>query len=92
MANVKAPLTPIAWIEGGRLKWNPIEYINHYVVLRDGQRIAETRETSFALDVPGEYQVIGVADDGTESFASEPRSNAERIIVQMPGESTRFIS
>jgi hypothetical protein len=33
-----------------------------------------------------------VADDGTESFASEPRSNAEVIKVQMPGESTRFVS
>lgn len=92
MANVKAPLTPITWIADGRLVWNPIEYINHYVVLRDGRRIAKTYETSFALDVPGEYQVIGVADDGTESFASEPRSNAEVIIIQMPGESTRFDS
>lgn len=91
-ANVKAPLTPIAWIADGRLTWNPIEYINRYVVLRDGRRIAETRETSFGLTEPGEYQVIGVADDGTESFASEPRSNAEVIKVQMPGESTRFVS
>lgn len=90
--NVKAPLTPIAWIADGRLVWNPIEYINHYIVLRDGERIAETRETSFILDQPGEYQVIGVADDGTESFASEPRSNAPVIIVQMPGESTIFAS
>ena len=91
-ANVKAPLTPIAWIADGRLTWNPIEYINHYVVLRDGERIAETRETSYPLERAGEYQVIGVADDGTESFASEPRSNAQTIVVQMPGESTVFDS
>ena len=91
-ANVKAPLTPIAWIADGRLVWNPIEYINHYIVLRDGERIAETRETSFVLDQAGEYQVIGVADDGTESFASEPRSNAPVIVLQMPGESTTFRS
>lgn len=91
-ANLKSPLTPIAWITDGRLFWNPIEYINHYIVLRDGERIAETRETSFALERPGEYQVIGVADDGTESFASEPRSNADVTVVQMPGESTAFVS
>lgn len=92
LANVKAPLTPIAWLENERLVWNPIEYINHYVVLRDGKRIATTRETSFPLAREGEYQVIGVADDGTESFASEPRSNTSPIILQMPGESTVFAS
>ncbi|MDE5595683.1 MAG: hypothetical protein K2I89_08960, partial [Muribaculaceae bacterium] len=88
-----APLTPVVWMESDNtLAWNPIEYINHYIVLRDGERIAETRETSFALDIPGEYQVIGVADDGTESFASEPRSNAYVTVIQMPGESTAFVS
>ncbi len=92
MANVKAPLTPITWIADGTLHWNPIEYINHYIVLRDGQRIAKTYTTTFDIDVPGEYQVIGVNDDSTESFASEPRSTVPAIIVEMPGESTSFVS
>ena len=67
--NIKAPLTPIAWLENdplldaegvpvmNRLRWNPIEYIGGYIVLRDGQPVAETRETTFAATVPGEYQV-----------------------------------
>ncbi len=88
MANVKAPFTPISWIADGRLWWNPIEYIDHYVVIRNGERIADTHETSFAIDQPGEYQVIGVNPDGTESFASEPRTFGDVLTVQMPGEVT----
>lgn len=91
-ANVKAPLTPITWIEDGRLYWNPIEYIDHYVVLRNGERIAETLETSFALDRQGEYQIIGVREDGAESFASEPRYKNQPIEIQISGESTEFVS
>ncbi len=90
--NVKAPLTPITWFADGMLQWNPIEYIAKYIVLRDGKRIASTRQTSFDASHPGEYQVIGVAADGTESFASEPRSNRAKTIVQMPGESTSMLS
>lgn len=90
--NVKAPLTPIAWLEGNVLCWNPIEYINHYVVVRDGERIAEIATTTFDASTPGEYQVIGVADDGTESFASEPRSTRHVTVVQMPSENTMMKS
>ncbi|MDE6683365.1 MAG: hypothetical protein K2J87_08065, partial [Muribaculaceae bacterium] len=91
--NLKAPLTPIAWLtrdeslskEGAPmlnlLQWNPIEYIGKYLVLRDGKVVAETRETSYAVTEPGEWQVIGVAGDGTQGFASEPRSNRERMDI-----------
>ena len=99
-ANLKAPLTPIAWMEHDEalagegvptmnlLKWNPIEYIAEYIVLRDGEEIGRTRETQFAADAPGEWQVIGVAGDGTQSFASEPRSNRKAIIVEAEGGSS----
>lgn len=101
--NVKAPLTPITWLanspdaKAGKaannlLQWNPIEYINRYIIVKDGQRIAETYTTSFDASEPGVYQVIGVNDDGTESFASEPRSNVETIVLEMPGESTALFS
>ncbi len=90
--NVKAPLTPIAWLEGTTLTWNPIEYIDHYVVVCDGERIASTTSTTFDASAPGEYQVIGVAGDGTEGFASEPRSTRPVTVVQMPGESTEVKS
>ena len=82
VANKKAPLTPvIGWIEDGLLQWNPIEYIGEYIVMRDGREVARTRRTSWPLVaedgsvVEGEWQIIGVAPDGTQSFASEPRSN-----------------
>lgn len=90
--NEKAPWTPIAWIENGELHWNPIEYIGHYVVLRNGERIATTRQTKFDITQDGEYQVIGVATNGTESFASEPRNTVKPIALQMPGESTSLDS
>lgn len=90
--NVKAPITPIAWIENGELHWNPIEYIGHYVVLRNGKRIAETRQTKYDIVSDGEYQVIGVSTDGVESFASEPRNTVKSIMVQMPGEKSEMVS
>lgn len=88
--NAKAPLTPITWLDGKTLCWNPIEYIEHYIVLRDGVRIAQTRSTTYDASVPGEYQVIGVK--GTESFASEPRSTRTHVNVEMPGEQTAISS
>ncbi len=90
--NVKAPLTPITWIEDGMLRWNPIEYIGRYKVLRDGKVVAETRQTTFPVDIPGEYQVIGVSGDGVEGFASEPRSSRARTVLQIPGEGTAIKS
>lgn len=76
-AQAVAPLTPIAWLEGKTLVWNPIEYINHYIIVRDGKKVAETRATTCDASVPGVYQVIGVSDEGIEGFASEPRSTRE---------------
>ena len=96
--NVKAPLTPVTWLannpaldgEGvpvnNQLEWNPIEYIAKYIVLKDGEPVAETRETSYAAVTPGEWQVIGVSGSGVQSFASEPRSNRPTVIVEFPGE------
>ncbi|MDE6437633.1 MAG: hypothetical protein K2K69_09020 [Muribaculaceae bacterium] len=90
--NVKAPLTPITRLNGTTLEWNPIEYIGHYVVLRDGARVATTRQTSFDASVPGEYRVIGVSGDGVESFASEPLSTRGRTVLQLPDETTAMVS
>lgn len=94
--NLKAPLTPIAWLENdpsldgpgvpsaNRLRWNPIEYIAGYVVLRDGVAVDTVRTTDYAATVPGEYQVIGIDGRGTAGFASEPRYNGRRIVVDLP--------
>lgn len=103
-ANVKAPLTPIAWFENdpdlthegapvmNLLRWQPIEYISYYIVLRDGKMIAQTNETSWNVSVPGDYQVIGVDSNGVQSFASEPRNNLKVINVEMPVETNKITS
>ncbi len=91
-ANVKAPLTPITRIVDGELSWNPIEYIAGYKVLRDGKPVATTRQTTFPVDIPGEYQVIGIAADGTEGFASEPLSSRKSTHLQLSGEGTAMNS
>ena len=102
--NVKAPLTPIAWLSNdpalnrdgvpvnNRLEWNPIEYIDHYIVLRDGTPVGETQETSWPALTPGEWQVIGVSQDGVQSFASEPRSNRQATVYQFDSETTTATS
>lgn len=86
VGNRNAPLTPITWLEGKTLCWNPIEYIHHYVVLRDGKRVAETRCTTYDATMPGEYQVIGVDGKGIEGFASEPRSTRQLLKIELPDE------
>lgn len=83
--NAKTPITPIAWLEGTTLVWNPIEYINHYIIVKDGKRVAETKATTYDASEPGEYQVIGVADNGIEGFASEPRSTRSMLLVTLDG-------
>ena len=103
-ANVKAPLTPVAWLSNdpdldgetrpvnNLLQWNPIEYIDYYIVMCDGKTVAQTRETSYSAVVPGEYQVIGVSTSGVQSFASEPRSNAPTFRFDLPAETSEISS
>ena len=90
--NNTAPLTPIArWAYTPQapftvLEWNPIEYIASYDIIRDGKVIDNVRTTTYDASIPGEYMVVGVADDGTRGFASEPLSNRPVAEIQMPGE------
>ena len=83
-SQMNSPITPIAWLEGTTLVWTPIEYINHYIIVKDGEKIAKTNATTFDASAPGEYQVIGVSDGGVESFASEPRSTREELLITFP--------
>lgn len=92
VANAKRPITPVVRLDEGRLAWQSIEYINHYIVLRNGEPVAETRSTTYTLTEPGEYQVVGVSDEGLQSFASEPVSNRRTVNVQMPGEGVEIVS
>ncbi len=88
VANRKAPLTPTAWLEDGRLVWNPIEYSAGYIVVRDGKEVARTRLTSWPADGEAEWQVITLDAEGTPSFASEPRSTRKASVIQFPDEKT----
>ncbi len=100
--NLKTPVTPIARlyhdpsvkssVMNNRLEWNPIEDIDHYIVLRDGAQITRTHENSVPADVPGQYQVVGVSASGVESFASQPMSNFPEITYQFPKEVTAISS
>lgn len=87
-ANSKAPLTPIARLNGNTLEWNPIEYIAGYIVLRDGKEVARTRQTTYPATEPGIWQVIGFNGEGVQSFASEPLSNRPTAVVQFENETT----
>lgn len=102
--NRKSPLTPVARFvhdeelaaegvpTGNRLVWNPIEYIAGYKVMKDGKEVAFTRQTSWPATEPGEWQVKGVAGDGTEGFASEPLSNRKSFATEMPRERREMMS
>ena len=104
VSNLKAPLTPIAWLTideslnapgvpvSNLLQWNPIEYIGEYIVLKDGKETGRTRQTSWPAIEAGEWQVIGVAEDGTQSFASEPRSNRPSRFWDMEEEMAVMVS
>lgn len=78
-----APLTPITWLEGNTLVWNPIEYIGGYIIIKDGKILDRTNATSYDASSPGEYQVIGVSGTGIEGFASEPRSTRPQILLDV---------
>lgn len=94
VANLKAPITPVARLAydpatgAPVLEWNPIEYIARYRVLRNGVEAGVTRSTSWPVTDAGEWQVIGVAADGTEGFASEPLLYGPVLAFQMPLEGT----
>ncbi len=104
VTNAFAPLTPIARLRHNsdlqgdnvpyenELYWNPIEYIAGYEVLLNGKTVATTRTTSWPATEPGEWQVVGINDSGTRSFASEPVVNYQRFTFEIPGEGLTMIS
>lgn len=81
-----APLMPVAKLENGVLSWNNVEGAEHYEVYVDGEKEAETTETSFALtdEHEGDVQVVAVAADGTPSFPSVPYNVSEKLYRKFP--------
>jgi hypothetical protein len=78
VADMFTPATPDAELSYGYstfLTWKPVANAASYKILRNGTLLNTATATSSGLAVGptgGEYQVIAVAADGTESFASEP--------------------
>ena len=71
-ANAYSPLTPVCSVSEGSLRWDSVEGASMYKIIRSGECVATTEESSYKLAQDGEYQVIAVGDNGYESFASEP--------------------
>jgi glycogen debranching enzyme len=78
-----SPSTPDAEISGTVLKWKPAEGAVKYSIFCCGTLLGTTTDTHRDLkDMKGEYQVIAIANDGTESFLSKPlRNDMERDAV-----------
>jgi hypothetical protein len=78
----------------GHLEWSPVKEAINYRLFKNGQEIGTSSATRAAVNAAefGEYQVVALAADGYESFASEPvmvyppnfeqRINLENIVPQ----------
>ncbi|NBC16133.1 MAG: glycogen debranching protein [Bacteroidetes bacterium] len=86
------PPMPIAEQEGGELRWSPVEDAAAYAIHRNGERIAVTTDTSFALPEArslSAYQMQALGTDGLASFLSAPLRVAPEeavLTVQPDGE------
>ncbi|HEY5463863.1 MAG TPA: amylo-alpha-1,6-glucosidase [Hanamia sp.] len=73
--NVYSPQMPVVNYEKGLLSWQDTsKNISSYRVLQNGKLLEETSGPSVKIDTNkyGNYQVIAIASDETQSFASEP--------------------
>ena len=75
VANIFSPQMPNVNYENGLLSWKDTSNnIASYKVLRNGRSLKETSETSLKIDTGeyGNFQIIAVSNNQTESFASKP--------------------
>ncbi len=74
VANLFSPATPEVTVANNRLRWPAQSDAQQYKVLKDGQVLATVSDTEYAVLATSyaEYQVVAVAKNGLESFASEP--------------------
>lgn len=83
--NEYAPETPKAKLVDGKLVWGKIPGAVGYIVYKNGEKSALTKETSFALppkSLLAEYQLKAVDENNFTSFLSEPVTvrNDQKII------------
>ncbi len=68
-----SPATPVAVIDGEMLLWRKADGAERYNISCNGTIISTTTDTIYDMNrVRGEYQVMAVGSDGTESFLSRP--------------------
>ena len=72
--NIFSPQMPEVSYRAGHLFWSDTSNnISTFKVIKNGKLLQTTKDTSFAIDTSkyGDYQVIAVAGNKSESFASE---------------------
>lgn len=74
VVNIFSPQMPDVNYQNGALSWNDTSVNISYKILQNGKLLKETSDTSLKIDTNkyGDYQIIAVANNKTESFASEP--------------------
>lgn len=72
--NCFAPATPEPTVVSEQMRWKVIDDAVKYVVYCNGKSLVEVKDTFFDLSsaATGEYQVLAVDANGTESFLSKP--------------------
>ncbi len=70
-----SPETPVLSRDSAILHWTAVPGSEEYVVVKNGERVTNTKELSYTLPVSSgyaEYQVSAVGKDGSHSFLSQP--------------------
>jgi len=86
--NIFSPQIPEMNYKDGTLSWNDTSKNISYSILQNGKTLKECSDTPLKIDSSnyGDYQIIAVANNHTESFASEPLAvypSANQQIVQI---------
>jgi hypothetical protein len=63
---------PQVQLKKQQLSWQPIEHCEKYAIYRNGEKYAETKNTTYSLTQSGEYQVQSLDRNDLNSFLSEP--------------------
>ncbi|MEO6894762.1 MAG: amylo-alpha-1,6-glucosidase, partial [Ginsengibacter sp.] len=87
--NIFSPSTPTVEYQNGKLSWKDTSQNSpSFKIFKNGELLKSTSDTSLDIDttVYGDYQVIAVDKNKTESFASEPLQvypKASQQIIQL---------
>lgn len=75
---------PNVTYNNNQLNWQPIEGAVNYWIYANGKKIAEQKNTNFAITDHStkEYQVIAVDQLGMLSFASEPVIHTTSVVIK----------